>query len=96
MTTTHEEISANLRAYRGLTEDWRNHVAEVEIELFGTVPDAIFGAHVRKEAIARKPDLWTKLNEVATDLEVQKANLEVRMVEAHEWLRGLREGATQS
>lgn len=93
---TDEKIGANIRLWHALTENWRNHVADVEIELFGTVPDAVFSAHCRKAAIEQNPNLWAKLNEVTTDLNVQKYELEVRMVEAHEWMRGLREGATQS
>ena len=93
---THEDIAGNLRAYRALTEEWRDHVTQVRIDLFGTVPDAIFEDKVRQFAIASKRELWAKLSEVAADLDVQRVALEVRMVEAHEWLQGLREGAEQS
>jgi hypothetical protein len=60
------------------------------------VPDAVFTAHVRQTAIKTKPTLWDELCQVATDLDVQKMELDVRMVEAHEWYQKIREDAAQS
>lgn len=91
MTT--EEL---LRGWHALTQEWRNHVAQVEIDLYGTVPDAVFDAHVRLRAKELNPDLYERLNHVSVELDIAKMELEERMVAAHEWLRNLREGAEHS
>ncbi len=93
MTYTHEEVEEAFRNAHELIEEWRNKVATLRIELHGSVPEAVFDDHVRLEMRERYPEEWDALDAAQVKLDCIRGDMELRMVEAHEWLKNLRETA---
>ena len=93
MDYTHEDVEQALRLAHELTEAWRDQVARVRIELHGTVPEPVFDDHVRLALRARFPEDCALLDEAGSNLDSIRADMELRMVEAHEWFKRIQEHA---